>query len=90
VTEPAAPQPDPAAPTARAPLGPLAALALVGGIVAMAVGSFAMVFGATGFFCPLVAIGGILLAQVVVAKLLGVPVKGPETPMGVPPDELER
>jgi hypothetical protein len=79
--------PEPSPP--RAPLGPLAAVALVGGILALAVGSVAMVFGATGFFCPLAAIGLILLAQVVVAKLLGVPVKGPESPMGVTPDELD-
>jgi hypothetical protein len=87
VTDPSAPAPDP--PPSGAALGPLAAVALVGGILALAVGSIAMVFGATGFFCPLAAIGLILLAQVVVAKLLGVPVKGPESPMGVTPDELD-
>lgn len=89
MTDAPGPPPDPTPPPARAPLGPLAALALVGGILALAVGSVAMVFGATGFFCPVAVIGLILVAQVVVAKLLGVPVKGPEAPMGVTPDELE-
>ncbi len=89
MTESSSPPPEPEEPPSRPPLGVLAAVALVAGIGAVAVGSFAMVFGATGFFCPVIGIGVLLVAQVAVAKLFGMPVRDPETPMGVAPDDLD-
>ena len=78
-----------APPPARAPLGCLAAGVLVAGMLAMVLGAGAMVFGMAPvlFLIPLVLIACFFVAQVLVTRVLRLPVRGPAEPMGGPGDD---
>ena len=69
------------------PVGLMAGIGIVVGAIGLAVGVFAMVFGATAYFCPLAFLIGIVSFQILMARGLGLPVRGPSEPMGAPPEE---
>lgn len=59
---------------------------MAGALGLLTVAGFVLGLGIWYFICPIAGIAGLIGAQFILAKAMGMPVRGPAETMGSPPD----